>query len=132
MCVTSSDLPDDDPVRPHPQRRSEQVADAYRVTALGVRWPCLHLHDMHPLELKLSGVLDDHDALPLRNIGRQRVEHRRLAAAGSSRHEHVHLGRYERLQRERGVVGQSAEPDETLDGDKDLVRPISLANAGPL
>jgi hypothetical protein len=86
--------------------------------SLGVRGASLELHHVRLLELHLARILDDDDALAVRNEARQRVEHRGLAAARAAGDDHVALRDDERAQCLRGVVGQGVELDETLDCER--------------
>ena len=53
-------LADDEPVRPHPQRLADQVAQADRARALGVGGPRLEPDDVRVVGAQLAGVLDEH------------------------------------------------------------------------
>ena len=62
--LAAPDLPDDDPVRPHPQSGAHQRPDRHRARTLGVRRTRLEPHDVRLLEPELGGLLDGDDALP--------------------------------------------------------------------
>ena len=87
----AANLADDDPVGPHAQRVADQLADPDLALALDVRRPRLEPHPVLLLQLQLGRILDRHDALVLRDRGRERVQHRRLAGAGTARDEDVEL-----------------------------------------
>ena len=57
--------------------------------AFDVRRPRLELHDVPLLQLQLGRVLDRDDPLGVRDERRQRVEQRRLSAAGAAADDDV-------------------------------------------
>ena len=74
-------LADHDPVRAHPQRVAQQVADRHLPPALDARRPALEPDHVRLLKAELGGVLDRHDPLAGGDEARDRVEQRRLAGA---------------------------------------------------
>ena len=85
-------FPDDNPVRPHPQRVAYQVARGDFSESLGVIRPRLQAADVGLLQTELGGVLNRDDALFGRNERRQRIEQGGLAAAGAAGNQNVHAG----------------------------------------
>ena len=54
-------LADDEPVRPHPQRLPDEVAERDLAGALDVGRPGLEPHHVFVVRPQLTGVLDQHD-----------------------------------------------------------------------
>ena len=86
--LRQADLADDQPVRPHPQRVGDEVADVEQ-PALGLAGPevvgmdRLEVESVRVLERQLGRVLDDADALGrIEQVG-ERSQQRRLAGAVS-------------------------------------------------
>ncbi len=77
-------LTDDDAVGPHAQRILHQLALAQLAFSFGVGGPGFQPPHVRQLQLQLRCVLDGDDALIVRNVTRQRIEQRRLAATGAS------------------------------------------------
>ena len=90
--LAAADLADDDPVRAHPQRVADQVADGHRAAALDVRRPGLQPDHVLLLQRQLGGVLDRDDPLPARDELRQRVQHGGLARRGAAGDDDVQPG----------------------------------------
>src|SRR5207247_2290258 len=82
-------LAGDAAVGPRTQRVLDQVARDDLALAFDVRRARFQAHDVALLQLQLGGVLDGEHAFGLRNEGRQRVQHRRLARAGAARDQAV-------------------------------------------
>ena len=80
----AADLADHDPVRAHPQRVAEQVADRHLSPALDARRPALEPHHMGLLQAQLGRVLDRHHPLLGVDEARDRVEQGGLAGAGAA------------------------------------------------
>ena len=76
--LAAPDLADHDPVRAHPKRVSEQVTDRHLATALDARGPTLEPHDVRLAQSELGGVLDRDHPLAHSDVGRERVQKRRL------------------------------------------------------
>src|SRR5690606_32559150 len=77
-------LTDDDPVGTHTQGIADQVADGDRTLALDVRRAGLQGEDVLLMELQLGGVLYRDDSLVGGDVGREDVQGRRLAGAGTA------------------------------------------------
>ena len=86
--LAAAHLAQENPIRPHPQRRLEQVAnrDGRHARLLA---PGFQAHEVALVDLKLGGVLDNDDALLGRNKGGQRIQQGRLAGAGATRDQEV-------------------------------------------
>ena len=67
------------------------------------------------VQLKLSGVLDRHDAVLDRNESGQNVEERGLAGAGSPRDDDVGLGEHRGLQESETKFITRTETDQVFD-----------------
>ena len=78
-------LADHDPVRSHAQRVAKQVANRHLAAPLDARRAALQAHDVGLAQAKLGRVLDRDHALLGADVGRQRVEQRRLAGPGATR-----------------------------------------------
>src|SRR3954468_17826552 len=77
-------LAENDALGPHAQRVLDEVALADLALALDVRRARLHAGDVRLLQLQLGRVLDRDQALGVGDVGRERVQHRRLAGAGAA------------------------------------------------
>src|SRR5579862_3669523 len=108
----AANLADDDPVGPHAQRVANQLPDPHFALTLDVRRPRLERDDMPLLELQLGRVLNRHDALIVRDEGRERIQHRRLARAGPAGNEHVDLAANARCEECRRLGRQRPEGRE--------------------
>ena len=97
----------------------------------GIGGSGLELDHVLPLQLDLLRVLDHDDPLVLRHIRRERVEHRRLAAARAPRDDHVELRDDERLQRFGGLRRQGAKVDQPVDRQR-LLEEATNRDIGPL
>ena len=80
-------LAEDDALGPHAQRVLDEIALADLALALDVGRARLHAGDVRLLQLQLRRVLDGDQALGVRDVGRQRVEHRGLARARAAGHD---------------------------------------------
>src|ERR1019366_3210268 len=114
--LSAPDLSDDDAVGAHAERCPEEIANADGPLALGVGRPRLELYDVRFLELHLARILDDDDAIAVGNEARQRVQHRRLAAASAAGDHDVELRHHHHLERSRGHAGERPELHEALHG----------------
>ena len=113
-ALGATNLTDDDPVGTHAQRVADEIADRDLAAALDIRRSRLEPHDMVLLQLQLDGVLDRDDPLVARDERREHIEKRRLAGAGATRDEDVHLGAHRRIEHRRDFAGERAEPDEVV------------------
>ena len=77
-------LAEDHPVGTHAQRVLDEIALADFAAAFDARRSGFHAADMRLLQLQFGGVFDRDQALGLRDEGRERVEHGRLARAGAA------------------------------------------------
>ena len=86
LRLLAADLPDDDVIRPVPQRVLDHVASGELVAAqvAGLQADAVALRDA-----QLDRVLDDEDAVLVGKELDERVEQRRLAASGPAGDEHV-------------------------------------------
>jgi hypothetical protein len=105
----SSNLPDDDPVGPHPQRVAYEVANPDLALALDVLRARLEPEDMLLGQLELGRVLDRDDAVAVGDRGGQRVQERCLAGAGAARDQDVDLRLDATAQEVGRVRGQRAD-----------------------
>ena len=80
-------LADDDAVGPHAQRVLDQLALANLAFAFDIGRTRFQPADMRLLQLQFRRVLDGDQALLGRDVAGQRVEQRRLAAAGAARNQ---------------------------------------------
>ena len=97
----ASDLTHDDAVGAHTQGVAQELADPDLAGALDVRRARLERDHVVLLELKLRGVLDRDDPLVSGDVGRHRVQQRRLTGAGTSGDEDVELPLHARGQEVR-------------------------------
>jgi len=111
-----ADLPDDQPVRPHPEGLLHQPAQGDLAGALQARLPGLHGHPVRGRRAQLEDLLDGDQPLPRGYRGQQRVERRRLAGLGAAGDEDAEAGDHGRFQEAGGPRGQRAEPDQVVDG----------------
>ena len=74
--------------------------------------------DMRLLQLQLGGVLDGDQALVLRDEGRQRVEHRRLAGAGAAGDDGGHARLHRGRQQLRHLRAQRADLDQLVEVER--------------
>jgi hypothetical protein len=84
QSLAGTALADHDAVGPHAQGVTHQFANRDGALALDVRGARLEGDHVLLAQLELGCVLDGHDALVVRDEGRQNVEHRRLAGAGTA------------------------------------------------
>ena len=87
----AANFADDDPVRTHAQRVSQQVALGDRVVAHHIGRTRLHLDHMPLLQCQLQRIFDRHDPLAPRDIRRERIQERGLAAARAAADQDVQL-----------------------------------------
>jgi multidrug efflux pump subunit AcrA (membrane-fusion protein) len=88
VCFPAADFADDHPIRPMPERGPQQVADRDG-REIALRAPRLEANDVGLVDLQLRGILDNDNSIALRNEGRQRIEQRRLAGAGTATDQDV-------------------------------------------
>jgi hypothetical protein len=82
--LSAAALADDDPVGTHSKRVDDEVADGDLAHAFGVHRPGFEAHDMRVFQkAQLRRILDGDDPLLVRNLAREGVEQRCLAATGS-------------------------------------------------
>ncbi len=122
---------DDDAVRPHSQRVFYEVALANFPLPLGIQGTRFQAAHMRLLQLELGRVLDCDQALVRRNIIRERVEERRLAGAGSSRHHDGYLSTYRRAKRLGDLWPNRADFDKLVHR-KGPLREFSNGNQRPI
>ncbi len=108
---------DDDPVRPHPQRVADEVADGDLAFPLEVRVRALQRNHMLLAELQLGGVLDGDDALAFGNVGGQNVQQRGFAAAGAAGYDDVEPALDAGLQESQHFGRGRTERQEVLGRD---------------
>ncbi len=82
-------LPHNHPIWPHPERILYQIVHGDLPAPLYVGWAGLQSNPVFVRQLKLGGVFNRDDALPLGDEGASSVEGSRLSAASSSREEDV-------------------------------------------
>jgi hypothetical protein len=99
--LATADLPDDQPVGPHPQRLADQVAQRHRAGGLHVRRPGEQPDDVRVHRRQLRGVLAEHQPLARVDQPQQRGEHRRLAGAGATGDQEREPGAHRRGQQAR-------------------------------
>jgi hypothetical protein len=87
--LAPSDLADDDPIRPHPKRVADQIAHRHLAAAFHVRRTCFEGDDMRIRQTQLRRILDRDHPLVVADRRGEDPEHRRLAAAGATGHDHV-------------------------------------------
>ena len=112
--LRAADLADDDPVWPHAQGVADELADRDLALALDVLRARLQSENVGLLHLQLGCVLDGDDALGVGDRGRERVQERRLAGAGSAGDQDVQLGEHAALQEVDGVGAERSEPDHLV------------------
>ena len=83
-------LPEDDPVRTHPQRLADHRGEGDLAGALDVRWTRLEPDDLGPVDPELADVLDHDDPLAGRGLSQQRPQQRGLPDAGTAGHHESH------------------------------------------
>jgi hypothetical protein len=98
--LTASDLADDDPVRPHPQRVANEVANRDLALALHIGRSRLETDDVGLAQAELGRVLDRDHAFAVGDERRQHAQQRRLSRARAAGDDHVrtptNAGREER------------------------------------
>ena len=101
-------LADEDAIGSVSKRRAQQVGDGDRrqrrfLSERHLRATRLEPQQVRLVEMNLGRLLDDDDAVAVRNVRRQRIEQRRLAGAGPARDQDVLLRRdgVGQLRRER-------------------------------
>jgi hypothetical protein len=62
-------LADDQPVGPHPERLTHQVAHRHLAGAFDVGWPSFQPDDVWMVNLQLSGIFDGDEALARIGLG---------------------------------------------------------------
>ena len=92
--LRATDLADDQPVGPHPQRLPHEVHHRHAADALDVGHPPLEPHDVGVRRRQLAHVLDDDDPFIGGALGQQRPEHRGLADAGPTDDDERQPGRH--------------------------------------
>ena len=110
----ASDLTHDDAVGAHTQGVAQKLADPDLAGALDVRRARLERDHVVLLELELGGVLDRHDALVSGDVGRHRVQQRRLTGTGTAGDEDVELPLHAGGQEVRRAARDRAELDEVV------------------
>ena len=97
-------LADDDAVGAHAEGVHDEIPDRVPALALHVRGASLERDDVGLPEAELRRVLDRDDSLRLRNVAREHVEQRRLAAAGAAGDDDV-LARHHRAREKARHAG---------------------------
>src|SRR5256884_3220360 len=113
--LAASAFADDDPIRPHPERVDDQVADADSAAAVDPGRPRLEANLVRLPELQLGGVFNGDDPLRVRNESGQDVEGGRLAGAGAAGDEDVEVRLDTRFEEAGRLGGQRPEADQILD-----------------
>src|SRR5256885_16742011 len=80
------DLADDQTVRPHTERRDDEIAERYLRRPIAANRVGLQPRDVSLSKLELGGVLDGDDSLVARYVPREHVKKRGLAAARPPTH----------------------------------------------
>ena len=83
--LAAAHLADHDPVRSHAQGVSKQVANRHLAAPLDALGPTLQTHHVGLTQAELRRVLDRDHAFLGADVGRQRVEQRRLTGPGATR-----------------------------------------------
>ena len=82
--LRAAHLADDDPVRSHPQRLSDQVADGNLAYPFDIRAACNELHEVRMPRFQLGGVLHADDAFFGRDLTKGGRQERGLACPGAA------------------------------------------------
>ncbi len=114
---TVADLPDDDPVRAHPQRVTYQLPDRDPASVLQVRRPRFHPEHMILAQLQFGGVLDGDDPFVGGHERRQHVQAGRLARTGAAADHDVQPAAHARPQQVGYRGSHGAEGDEITHGE---------------
>ena len=107
-------LAHDDPVRTHPQRIDDKIADRDTPLSLHVRRTRLQTAEILMTEFQFRRILHRNDPLLLRDELRKNIQKRRLSGSGSSGHQNVPAGPNRLPEKQRHRTGQTAEPDQIL------------------
>src|SRR5438477_11559840 len=83
-CLRATDLANDDPVRPHAQRISNEIANRNLPLTFDIGRARLETERVTLPEPKLRGVFDRHDPVGVRNRLRYGIEQWRFPAAGTT------------------------------------------------
>jgi len=108
-------LPDDDPVRPHPQRRPDQVPDRYFSPSLRVGVAGLQRYEVrHGHDLQLGRILDrDHALVPRDKLG-QSVQEGRFPRTRAAADKNVVLAGNQLLQKQRSFLAERPPPRQIV------------------
>ena len=107
--LASTHLAHDNAVRTHTQSVAHEVAHTDFALALDIRRTCFQRYQVILMQLQLGGVLQRHDTLRFRHIGRQHVEQRCFAGAGAAGNHDVQPAAHARLQELRHTLIKGAE-----------------------
>src|SRR5260370_29501294 len=111
----AADLADDDAVGAHPETVLDQVALRDFAAAFEIGWARLEPHDMRLLQRQLGRILDSDDTFVFGNEGRETIEHRGLARAGSAADDYVEARANDREQELDQVPRESLFFDQRAD-----------------
>ena len=111
---------DHNPIRTHPQRVANQIADGDRPPPLDIRRTRLQPYQMLLMKLQLRGILDRDNPFPVRQKGAQHVEQRRLSRSGTSRDQDILAHRHADRQKTDDVRRDRSEPDQIGSGERFL------------
>ena len=113
-----SDFPHNDPVRPHPERCPDQLADGDLTYSLHIGISRLKSHQVgYALYLQLSVVLDRYDPLPAGNKLRQGIQKGGLSRAGAPADKNIVSGYDQHFQKACCLITDCPHPDQILHGD---------------
>jgi len=114
----AADLPDDDPLRPHPQRLADQLADADLPHPLQVGEPTLQPDAVlqMPLQRQFLGFLDGDHPLPGRDLAGDRVQGGGLPGPGAAGDQQVQPRPHRRPKQPSDLGGEGAERQQVLEG----------------
>ena len=117
--LTSADLADDDPVRPHAQGRADQIPDTDGTASLYIRIPGLQAHKVINVpDLELSIVLDGNDPFISRYKFGEGIEEGGLSRSGPAADKNVVAGADNAVQKSSDLFRQGAQSQKILHPDR--------------
>src|SRR5262252_5103325 len=113
----TTNLTDDDPIRPHPQSIADKFALRDMANAFDVGWPGLHLHDMRLLQAKLYGIFNGDNSLGGIDMAGDRIQQGSLARARAARDQNIDPAACRNVQELRHFRGNVSLADHLFESN---------------